>query len=253
MKKGRFKTCPYNIMIEIKNLYKSFNSTPVLKGVNLNIPVGKITVIIGPSGCGKTVLLRHIIALAKPDKGSVTVEGVNIHALPRSELSHFRKRFGMLFQNAALFDSMSVIENVLFPLREHRGDLADDALLKIAREKLKLVGLSGADEKMPSELSGGMKKRVGLARSLALSPKIILYDEPTTGLDPIMTRAIDNLILSVEKELNVTSVVISHDIESMFRIADQIAMLHDGVIIECSEPDKFRNSSNPVVKRFLEA
>jgi phospholipid/cholesterol/gamma-HCH transport system ATP-binding protein len=240
-------------MITIQGLHKSFDGHAVLRGIDLTIPDGKITVIIGPSGCGKTVLLRHIIGLVKPDAGHVLVDGVDIASLRSKELNDFRRRFGMLFQNAALFDSMSVFDNVAFPLIESsRGKPLPD-VEHIVEEKLRLVGLPGIGRKMPSELSGGMRKRVGLARAIVLAPSIILYDEPTTGLDPIMTVAIDNLILSMQQKLGVTSVVISHDRESAFRVADQIAMIHGGRIIECSTPEAFQRSKNPAVVEFLSA
>lgn len=237
-------------MIDIIDLYKSFNGQAVLCGVNLHIPKGKITVIIGPSGCGKTSIIRHIIGLLRPDRGKVIVEGVEINQLDRIELNEFRRRFGMLFQQAALFDSMNVYENVAFPLKEHT-QWAETRIQKIVAAKLKLVGLEGVEQKMPSELSGGMKKRVGLARAIALEPQIILYDEPTTGLDPIMTEAIDNLILDMQRTLKITSVVISHDIPSAFHIGDQMAMVAEGKIIECGTPEQFRRSSHKVVQEFL--
>ncbi|MFH1829176.1 MAG: ABC transporter ATP-binding protein [Pseudomonadota bacterium] len=242
-------------MIEIKNVYKSFRGQVVLKGIDLIIPTAKITVIIGPSGTGKTVLLRHIIGLIKPDRGRVIVDGTDISTLTSKDLNEFRQRFGMLFQNAALFDSLSVTENVAFPLVEsmRKTPRPNIDVNKVVESKLRLVGLDGTGYKMPSELSGGMRKRVGLARAIVLEPSIILYDEPTTGLDPIMTVAIDNLILSMQQELNITSVVISHDIDSAFRVADQIAMIHDGRIIECSAPEEFKRSKNPAVREFLDA
>jgi len=240
-------------MIEVTNLHKAFNGTEVLKGLSLNIPKGKITVVIGGSGSGKTVFLRHLIGLLTPDMGRVLVDRVNIHALPRQELAEFRKRFGMLFQNAALFDSLDVFDNVAFPLVEHRKMRDIDAIRAIVEKKLELVGLSGITHKLPSELSGGMRKRVGLARAIALDPEIILYDEPTTGLDPISTVAIDNLILSMQQRLGVTSVVISHDVDSAFRIADQIAMIADGRIIAAGTPEELRASELPIVRRFLTA
>jgi len=240
-------------MIEIVGLQKTFGTQKVLKGLNLTIPEGKITVIIGPSGSGKTVLLRHIIGLVRPDFGRIVIDGVDIFKLQSRELNEFRRRFGMLFQNAALFDSMNVFENVAFPLIERfRGRKLPD-LKRVVADKLSMVGLSGIESKMPSELSGGMRKRVGLARAVVLEPKIILYDEPTTGLDPIMTLAVDNLILSMQQKMKITSVVISHDIDSAFRIADQIAMIHGGVIAECGAPEVFRNSSNAFVQEFLSA
>ncbi len=240
-----------DLMIEILNLHKSFNHHEVLRGVNLKIPKGKITVIIGPSGCGKTVLLRHIIGLFRPDTGRVLIEGQDINTLDRVEINKLRRRFGMLFQSAALFDSLSVFDNVAFPLREHAKNKTPKQIEKLVKDKLQLVGLSEIGDKMPDELSGGMKKRVGLARAIILEPEIILYDEPTTGLDPIMTGAIDKLILSMQQTLNITSVVISHDIESTFRVADQIAMIMEGRIIEQGSPEKIRVSQNPVVQKFL--
>ena len=237
-------------MIEITDLHKSFDSNAVLQGLNLTIPEGKITVIIGPSGCGKTVLLRHVIGLLKPDRGRVVVDKVNLSSLDRVQLNTFRERFGMLFQHAALFDSMNVFENVAFPLREHTKK-SEDEIQKIVAEKLALVGLSGIEGKMPSDLSGGMRKRVGLARAIALKPQIILYDEPTTGLDPIMTEAIDNLILEMQHKLKITSVVISHDIPSAFRIADQISMVYKGRIVASGTPEVFRESKNEMVQEFI--
>ncbi len=240
-------------MIEIRDVHKSFGDFRVLKGVNLTIPKGKITVIIGSSGCGKSVLLRHMIGLLSPDRGEVIVDGVDLQKLSDDGINDFRRRFGMLFQHAALFDSLNVFDNVAFPIIEScRGKRLPD-VKSIVDKKLSLVGLSGIDEKMPSELSGGMRKRVGLARAIALEPAIVLYDEPTTGLDPIMTDAIDNLILSMQRELAITSVVISHDIGAALTVADQIAMLHDGKIIECTDPETFRKSNNPVITEFLNA
>lgn len=240
-------------MIETRGLHKSFNGQAVLKGVDLAIPKGEVTVIIGPSGSGKTVFLKHVIGLLKPDRGQVLVDGVDIGRLKGRELNDFRRRFGMLFQGAALFDSLTVFDNVAFPLIESsRGEKPPD-LKRVVEEKLALVGLAGAGNKMPSELSGGMRKRAGLARAIVLAPAIILYDEPTTGLDPIMAAAIDNLILSMQQRLRVTSVVISHDIESALRVGDRIAMIHEGRIIECAPPAEFERSANPVVRDFLRA
>ncbi|MDO8528125.1 MAG: ABC transporter ATP-binding protein, partial [Deltaproteobacteria bacterium] len=207
-------------------------------------------VIIGPSGCGKTVLLRHIIGLLKPDRGRLLIDKVDLNALNNVELNRFRQKFGMLFQNAALFDSMNVYENIAFPLKEHTK-MDEAKIAKIVEEKLSLVGLEGIQKKMPADLSGGMRKRVGLARAIALEPEIILYDEPTTGLDPIMTEAIDNLILEMQRQLKVTSIVISHDIPSSFRIADQISMVYKGKIIESGTPDDFRKSTHEAAQEFL--
>ena len=240
-------------MIKIENLHKSFHGQNVLCGVNLEIPSHKITVVVGASGCGKSVLLRHIIGLLSPDRGRIVIDGQNIKKLNKQENLNLRRRFGMLFQSAALFDSMNVYENVAFPLREHRRDLLEADIDKIVEEKLTLVGLAGSECKMPSELSGGMKKRVGLARALALEPEIILYDEPTTGLDPVMTRAIDNLIVSMQKKLGVTSVVISHDLASALRVGDQIAMISDGKVAQCLTPDEFKKSDDPAIRSFMKA
>lgn len=238
-------------MIQIKNLHKAFGEQKVLDGVNLEIPTGTITVILGRSGMGKSVLLKHIIGLLRADAGQLIVDGKDLMGLSDVELYECRKRFGMLFQNAALFDSMNAFDNVAFPLREHSSH-SEDEIADIVHEKLALVGLKDVDRKMPSELSGGMRKRVGLARAIALSPKIILYDEPTTGLDPLMTDSVNHLILETQKKLHVTSVVISHDIESTFSLADKVAMLHEGKIIEQGPPDQFRKSSHPFVRQFLE-
>lgn len=238
-------------MIELIDLHKSFGAQNVLRGVSLKIPDGKITVIIGPSGTGKSVTLRHIIGLTHADHGTVRVDGVDVAALDSLELADFRRRFGMVFQQAALFDSMNVYENIAFPMRED-GRFSEVDIARTVRERLQAVGLAGVEGKLPSELSGGMRKRVGLARALVLQPSIILYDEPTTGLDPIMTDAIDKLILAVQRERRVTSVVISHDVASTFRIADQIAMLYMGRIIEVGPPAQLRTSRNEMVRRFLE-
>lgn len=238
-------------MIQIIDLYKSFDEHLVLDGIDLMIPRNKITVIIGPSGCGKTCLLRHLIGLLKPDRGKVLVDGVDLGRLDRAGLQKIRRRFGMLFQQAALFDSMTVYQNIAFPIQEHTK-LKKQAIDKIVAEKLGLVGLSGIERKMPADLSGGMRKRVGLARAIALEPEIILYDEPTTGLDPIMSEAIDELVLETQSKLNVTSVVISHDIASTFHIADQIAMVYQGRIAEVGTPEEFRRSKNPAVREFVE-
>lgn len=237
-------------MIKIENLYKRFNSLEVLSGVNIEIPTGTIAVILGRSGVGKSVLLKNIIGLLKPDSGRIFVDGTDITQLDPTSLNDFRRRFGMLFQSAALFDSFTVEENIAFPLREHTSK-SEREILKIVNRNLSLVGLTGANQKIPSELSGGMRKRVGLARAIALEPEIVLYDEPTTGLDPITSESINELIVTMQKKLNVTSVVISHDIESTFQVADQVAMLHDGVIVEAGTPDELRRSRNEFVQHFL--
>lgn len=237
-------------MIELKNIHKSFNSNHVLKGLNLTIPEKKITVIIGRSGEGKSVCLKHIMRLINPDSGQVVVDGCNLATLDDHSLKEFRKKFGMLFQNAALFDSLNVFDNVAFPLVEHTS-LSPLEIKSRVHEVLSLVGLKKIDDQMPSELSGGMRKRVGLARAIALVPQILLYDEPTTGLDPLMTDSINQLIIHTQQKLGVTTVVISHDIEAAFRIADKVAMVHEGqILLEGGEKD-FRSSTIPFVKHFL--
>lgn len=239
-----------DICIDIRGVCKSFGRQKVLDGVNLQVPRGRITVILGRSGIGKSVLLKHMIGLIRPDGGRVIVDDVDIGTLSKAELNKFRRKFGMLFQSAALFDSLNVFENVAFPLVEHT-DYDKDKISGIVREKLALVGLKDVDEKMPAELSGGMKKRVGLARAIALEPEIILYDEPTTGLDPVMADSVNKLILDAHKKLRITNVVISHDIRSAFEIADKIAMIEDGRIVADGTPEEFRRSAHPVVGKFL--
>lgn len=238
-------------MINLADIHKSFGGNVVLDGLNLFIEKGEVTVVIGQSGGGKSVLLKHIIGLLRPDSGRVEIDGNDITTFNDRQLNEIRKRFGMLFQEAALFDSMTVSQNVAFPLVEHTK-LTKREIEEIVSEKLSHVGLKGAEDKMPSELSGGMKKRVGLARAIALEPEIILFDEPTTGLDPIIAGAIDQLIIDIQRRLNVTCVVISHDIESTFKIAHKIAMLLEGKIIEYGTPEEIKGSSNPALKQFLE-
>ncbi|MDP3501509.1 MAG: ABC transporter ATP-binding protein [Myxococcales bacterium] len=238
-------------IIQIIDLHKSFGSHEVLSGITLDVPAGSTLVILGGSGSGKTVLMKHMIGLLKPDSGRVIVDGEDIVPLGPQGLERMRRKFGMVFQAAALFDSMTVFENVSFPLREHRKDLSEDEIRTLVKEKLGIVGLKNVEEKYPADLSGGMRKRVGLARAIVLGPKIVLYDEPTTGLDPITTDYVDEMILDAKKELGVTSVVISHDIASAFKVADNIAFLYQGHIIDQGHPSKLRHSENPAVKLFL--
>ncbi|MBI2173764.1 MAG: ABC transporter ATP-binding protein [Candidatus Omnitrophica bacterium] len=237
-------------MIEIRDLSKSFEEHKVLERVNLTIRSGETMVIIGRSGCGKSVLLKHIIGLIKPDSGTVRVDGVEVPRVSGPELDRLRLRFGMLFQGAALFDSMTVDENVGFPLREHTT-LSDSAIRQRVEECLQLVGLQGIEELYPSELSGGMRKRAGLARALAMSPEMVLYDEPTTGVDPIMGDVINDLIIALRDRLKVTSVVVTHDMRSAYKVADRIAMLYNGGIIAVGTPEEIRGSSNAVVQQFI--
>ena len=237
-------------MIGIVDLHKSFGKQKVLDGLNLEIEDGKTTVVIGKSGGGKSVFLKHIIGLLKPDHGHVLIDGVDITKLNEKDLNEMRKKFGTLFQESALFDSMTVGENVAFPLREHTR-MKEEEIRQIVGDRLKAVGLTGIENKMPSELSGGMKKRVGLARALAMHPQIILFDEPTTGLDPIMTEAINQLIMDTQKKFGLTCVVISHDIQSILKISHMIAMLYEGKIVECGTPEEIKASKNPIVVQFL--
>jgi phospholipid/cholesterol/gamma-HCH transport system ATP-binding protein len=238
-------------MIEINNLYKSFGTNKVLNGLNLEIHDGETTAIIGKSGCGKSVLIKHIVGLLYPDSGFVKVEGQNINDLNMKELYLLRKKFGFLFQGAALFDSMTVEENVALPLVESQLVYSKSEIARIVAEKLELVGLTYTQNLKPSELSGGMKKRVGLARALVTNPKYILYDEPTTGLDPIMSDSIDNLIKELSDKLKVTSVVVTHDMYSVKNIADKVAMMHEGVVHFTGTPIELVESDDKVIMDFI--
>lgn len=238
-------------MIKITGLKKSFNSKKVLDGVNLDIEQGKITVIIGRSGEGKSVLIKHIIGLLRPDEGSIFLDDLELTSMRERDFNEVRKRFGMLFQGAALFDSMTVAENVGFPLKEHT-DLNDEDIMKAVVEKLNRVGLVDVEKMMPADLSGGMKKRVGLARAIVMDPEIVLFDEPTTGLDPIMSDSIAELVLDTQKALKTTYVLITHDIPFTYKIADKIAMLHEGRIIEEGSVEEMKLNQNPILRQFLE-
>ncbi|MDP3148706.1 MAG: ABC transporter ATP-binding protein [Ignavibacteria bacterium] len=238
-------------MIEIKNLHKSFGSKKVLAGVNLNIHDGETIVIIGRSGCGKSVLLKHIVGLLSPDEGFVKVGGKIISELSEKELYEVRRNFGFLFQGAALFDSMTVGENVALPLVEANIKTDENEIIKLVEEKLELVGLSGIQNLKPSELSGGMKKRVGLARALITNPNYILYDEPTTGLDPIMSDSIDNLIKELAEKLKVTSIVVTHDMFSVKNVAHKVAMMHEGIIHFIGNINELENSTDEIMAEFI--
>lgn len=240
--------------IRLKDVKKTFDGTDfVLKGIDLEIPKGSLTAIIGFSGTGKSVVLKHILGLYQPTSGIIEVLGQNLGDLSLNELTKFRRKFGVLFQSAALFDDMTVLENVCFPLDEHRRDLSASQKKQIAETKLAQVGLDPKHfGKLPSQISGGMQKRTGLARALALDPDILLYDEPTTGLDPILTEMVDDLILSThESRKGSTSIMVSHDLQAAFRIADFVAMLDAGRVLLFGEPEKFYNSEIELVKRFV--
>jgi len=238
-------------VIKIKNLVKRFGDRAVLDGIDIAIPEGKITVIMGGSGCGKSTLLRHLIGLHQPTSGEVWVDGRNIAGLDEKGMNEVRKKFGMLFQGSALFNSMTVGQNVAVPLKEHT-DLSPEIIKIIVRVKLELVGLTGFENFMPHEISGGMKKRVALARAIALDPKIVFYDEPGAGLDPITASMIDRLILDLSKKLSITSVVVTHEMKSAFRIADQIVILQKGKVIQVGTAEEIQNSKNAYVRQFIQ-
>lgn len=238
-------------MIEIIDVHKSFGEKKVLEGVNLKINEGETLAIIGRSGCGKSVLLKHIVGLLFPDSGSIKIEGKDLNTVSTSELYSIRRSFGFLFQGAALFDSMTVEENIGLPIVENNTSFSLKELENNIEEKLDLVGLPGIRKLKPAELSGGMKKRVGLARALITNPKYILYDEPTTGLDPIMSDSIDDLIKDLNEKLNVTSIVVTHDMFSVKNVADKIAMMHEGKIYFEGTPEQIINSSDEVINNFI--
>ncbi len=237
-------------MIRIVDLHKRFGDNKVLEGVSLHIKPGETMVVIGESGGGKSVLMKHVIGLLRPDKGKVLINNQDITTLKEKGLNEVRKKFGMLFQGAALFDSLTVGENVAFALKEH-SSLSNREIQRRVAEKLRLVGMTGTEQLKPAELSGGMKKRVGLARAIAMEPEILLYDEPTTGLDPIMADAINNLIVEMKVKLKVTALAITHDMVSAYKIGDRIAMLFRGKIIEVGTPDEIKKTANPIVQQFI--
>lgn len=237
-------------MIEIINLCKSFNDKQVLDNANLLIQTGETMTIIGQSGCGKSVTLKHIIGIMRPDSGQVLIDGIDLVRLSAKEMNQVRMKFGMVFQGAALFDSLTVGENVGFNLREHTK-MPEPQIAERVKECLALVGLEGIEDLMPSQLSGGMRKRVGLARAICMKPEIVLYDEPTTGIDPIMADAINDLIKELHDKLKVTSVVVTHDMTSAYKISSRIAMLYQGKIQQVGTPDEIKNTQNPVVKQFI--
>jgi len=236
-------------MIRVCNLHKRFGNNYVLRGVNLEIKDGEVVTIIGSSGCGKTVLLKHIAGLMKPDEGEIYVDGVEITHLPEKRLWGVQRMFGYVFQGSALFDSLTVGENVAFGLRNL--GLSKEEVARRVKECLSWVGLEGKEDLYPSELSGGMKKRVSLARAIAYAPKYVLYDEPTVGLDPIIADSINELILHLQRTLNITSIVVTHDLRSAYKISDRVGMLYNGEIVEIGTPEEIRNSSNSMVRKFL--
>jgi phospholipid/cholesterol/gamma-HCH transport system ATP-binding protein len=243
---------PRDPFVEFHDLHKSYGPKQVLRGASLKVFRGEVLVILGGSGKGKSVTLRHMLGLEVPDSGRVIVEEEDITDLPEEELYRIRKKFGMLFQSGALFDSMTVFENVAFPLREHT-DMSEDEIVRAVREKLELVNLPHSEHLMPVDLSGGMRKRVGLARSIVLDPKVILYDEPTTGLDPITAQTINEMIVDLQAKLSVTSVVVTHDIHSAFFVGDRIAFLNQGVFEWIGSMDEARDSENQKLRDFLKA
>ena len=237
-------------LLQARELYKRFGPQVVLNGLNLDVYRSEIVVVVGRSGTGKSVLLKHLIGLLHPERGQVLVAGEDIHRIRGRRLAQLREHFGMLFQGGALFDSLTVTDNIAFPLRE-KTSMSEQEIQAVVTEMLQDVGLEGIDNKFPAELSGGMRKRVALARALVHKPEIILFDEPTTGLDPILVRAIHQLIYDTQAQFGYTAVIVSHEIPRIFDIASRVAMLHDGVIIEAASPDAFQRSTNPAVQQFL--
>jgi phospholipid/cholesterol/gamma-HCH transport system ATP-binding protein len=242
---------PDDGIIVLKNITRQFGNNVVLDNISLAIEKGKTTVVIGPSGCGKTVLIKHMIVLQRPTSGEVYFKGQRIDDLDNKNLNGIRAHFGYLFQAGALFDSLSVAENIMFPVRQHCQVTRFSAVEELVRNKLKMVGLDGLQSFYPANLSGGQRKRVALARAIALDPEVILYDEPTTGLDPIRADTINELILKLGRELQVTSVAVTHDMKSAYKIADRIIMLHHGKIIADGDADHIHNHPDPVVQQFI--
>lgn len=239
-------------MLELRDISKELDGKEVLKGVSFRIPAGETLVIVGASGAGKSVMLQHIAGLMAPDQGTITIDGVDLCAARGRRLEAVRDSFGMLFQSGALINWMSVRDNIALPLYE-KTTLSDDEIRRIVEEKLELVGLQGTGDKMPAEISGGMRKRAGLARAIVRDPSLILYDEPTSGLDPVLSRTIDQLILTLQRDLGVTAVVVTHDLRSAFAVGNNVAMLHRGEIVELAPPEHFRNSRRRVVREFVDA
>jgi phospholipid/cholesterol/gamma-HCH transport system ATP-binding protein len=252
--RGFYKSTRPPAAVKLENVHKSFRGgrDQVLKGISLEFPAGKLTYILGPSGTGKSVLIKHVLGLLRPDQGEVWVDGKNMATLSGKELSHHRMVFGMLFQNSALFDDMTIFENVAFPLREHTN-LGENEIAEKVRAALTSLGMSTGYDKYPNELSGGMRKRVGLARAIIREPQILLYDEPTTGLDPVTRTTVDELIETLKRELKLTSIVISHDIPSALLLADRIAFLFEGKVVFWGDAGEFKRSQHPAIRQFLAA
>jgi phospholipid/cholesterol/gamma-HCH transport system ATP-binding protein len=238
------------VMVECDDLYKAFEGNQVLEGVSCQVPSGRITVVMGPSGTGKSVLLRHIVGLLTPDRGDVRVAGRSVPQLSEDELLELRRNIGMLFQDGALFSSMNLYDNVAFPLRQHTRKSEKD-IREIVMERLKEVGLSGAEKRMPNELSGGMRKRAGFARALVLEPEILLFDEPDSGLDPVRTALLCELIKEIQQKYHATGIVISHDIKSCFNIADHVVLLHGGKVVEQGTKEQLQKSDNEFTRQFI--
>lgn len=239
-------------MIEFRDVTKRFGSKQVLRGVDMVCPKGQTTVLIGPSGCGKSTTLKLLLRLIDADTGEIMVDGQPIAGLDRSALADYRRSVGIVFQSAALFDSLKVWENVAFPLLEGGSTLSQQEIRRIADEKLAIVDLPGTGDLFPAELSGGMQKRVGIARAIVCNPRVVLYDEPTTGLDPITSTVIEDLITTICKTTGATSIVVTHQLSTIFRTADQIVMFYGGRVLAAGTPDEFRNSDNPTVRNFIE-
>jgi phospholipid/cholesterol/gamma-HCH transport system ATP-binding protein len=238
-------------VLALRNVTKKFGDNIVLDNISLGVGKGRCTVVIGPSGCGKTVLIKHLIALLRPSSGEVYFKDRRIDNLEENELSRIRTHFGFLFQGGALFDSLSVAENILFPIRQHYRVTASSGVDELVKTKLAMVGLDGFQDYYPARLSGGQRKRVALARAIALNPEVILYDEPTTGLDPIRADTINELILKLQRGLGVTSVVVTHDMKSAYKVADRIVMLHEGRILADGDADYIRNHPHSIVQQFI--
>ena len=238
-------------MIALKNVHKQLGGRAILNGVDLEVERGETMVVIGRSGSGKSVTIKHMVALMRPDSGSVVIDGIDVAALDKTGVFDLRRKFGVLFQSGALINWLSVYDNVALPLREHTRLSVEEIEQKVS-ERLQLLDLDEHADKMPADISGGMKKRAGLARAIVLDPEIILYDEPTSGLDPVMASRINRLIIDVKEKLGVTSVVVTHDMDSAYKIADRIAMLYEGRIVQVGTPDEIRNSTDAVVRQFVE-